>query len=445
MKKFYLILILFFALVLRVSGIRFGLPSKNLALTTYNPDEPLSYYTIEKWNPKKLDFHPHRAFLWGGFHLYPLAGSLGLAKIIGYVKFGSREFYIKNLKEADKLYFVGRFLMTLFSVGSISLIFLICKEAYNELTGLLSAFLLTITPTHIFSSIYVRPDIMMLFFALGSLYFAVRLLKFGQTKFYILSSIFVGLATGTKLSGAVYGITPIIAHFLSDRNLKEKFKDPRLSFIPIICLISFCISSPYVIIDFNKTSESFLSYFKQNLTLVRGTMDFGQYALYGTGIISYLKHYLLYGLGKVIVITAIIGLLLMLFNIVKNKNKFDMLFFISGLVILFTISSTKNQTVWYSFPVIPFFIIYSMRGFDLNSKFKIRIISILVTVALIIMFSYTLFYSLAYLRLYVGKNVREEASEWIEKNIPKGSEIAIAAVISGHREYCVNITHRINF
>jgi hypothetical protein len=38
---------------------------------------------------------------------------------------------------------------------------------------------------------------------------------------------------------------------------------------------------------------------------------------------------------------------------------------------------------------------------------------------------YTLIYSIANLNLYIEKNVREEASEWIEKNIPKGSIIAI--------------------
>ncbi|MBA4320892.1 MAG: hypothetical protein C0412_21080, partial [Flavobacterium sp.] len=272
MKKIFLGVILSIGFFVRFLIIDFGLPSKNLALTTYNPDEPLSYYTIEKWNPKKLDFHPHRAFLWGGFHLYPLAGSLGLAKIIGYAKFGSREFYIKNLKEADKLYLVGRFLMILLAVGSVFIIYLICKEPYGYFAGFSSALLLAIAPAHIFNSVYVRPDIMMMFFALVSLYFAVKLLKTGQTKFYLLSSIFVGLATGTKLSGAVYGIAPIIAHFLAPspyplpqgerievRVIREKFKDIRLYLIPVICILSFCLSSPYVVIDFNRTQESFLS------------------------------------------------------------------------------------------------------------------------------------------------------------------------------------------
>ena len=164
--KVGLVFVLFSAFIIRMIIIDFGLPSKNLTLTTYNPDEPLSYYTIEKWLPtatKKLDFHPRRVFLWGGFHLYPLAASIGIGKMLGYVKLGDRNFFINNLREADKLYLAGRFLMILFAIGTVFVLFLILKKSYGGTIGLFGAFLLAIVPAHIVNSIYVRPDIMMLF------------------------------------------------------------------------------------------------------------------------------------------------------------------------------------------------------------------------------------------------------------------------------------------
>ncbi len=426
MKKTFLITILFFALILRILIIDFGLPSKNLALTTYNPDEPLSYYTIEQWKPKKLYFHPQRVFLWGGFHLYPLAASLGFAKVSGFIKFGNRDFYINNLKEADKLYLVGRLLMILFSLGSIYLIYLIGLETYGLFSAFFMSFLLTIAPLHVFNSIYVRPDIMMMFFGVLSIYFGIKILKTQEFRYYILCCASIGFATGAKLSGAVYGIIPLIAHLLSDKDLKNKIKDIKLYIIPVLCLIFFLLSSPYVIIDFNRTPDSFLSYLKQNISLSQGSMDLGQVILLGYGPLSYIKHYLRYGLGSCIVVLSLVGTVLMIYNIVRNKNKFDLLLLSSGIIILFVISATKNQTVWYTFPVIPFIVIYSARGIDIIFKSKNKI-SFLIGILLIITLSvYTTVYMFSGWKLYYSKNVREECSNWIEKNVPQKSKIAIA-------------------
>ncbi|MFN3551298.1 MAG: ArnT family glycosyltransferase [Endomicrobiia bacterium] len=440
MKEKYLILfiILIFAFIIRFSLINFGLPSKNLALTTYNPDEAITFYSIEKWQPKKFYFHPYDGFFWGGFHLYPVALSLGIAKILGYIKLENREFYINNLVEADKLYIVARMLMILFGTGSILILFFILKESYTEFTGLIGAGFLTILPLHIFNSIYVRPDIMMLFFGLLAIYFSVKMLKTGFTKYYILSCLSVGFSCGTKLNGGVFGILPVLAHFLADNKpekeanlIKKKFLDYRLYLIPLICLAGFIISSPYVIIDFNSSQHSFLRYLKHNLNLAKGTMDLGQTVLFGSGVVSYYKYYLLYGVGTAIVLFSIFGMIVMFYNTIVEKNKVDILFLISGIVILSIISSTKNQAVWYTLPVIPFIIIFTSRGFGFFNNIisifsKRKIIKILCFLTLFFVFGYTFIYAISYWKLYFYKNVREECSEWIKQNIPYGSEVAIA-------------------
>ena len=438
MKKtsIILILILVLSFFLRLSGINFGLPSKNLALTTYNPDEPLSFYPMEKWDPKKLYFHPGRALLWGGFHLYVLATLVKTGQIIGIVKLGPREFLINNLKEVDKLYIIGRLLMIISGVLSVFLIYLICKKSFDEKTGLIAGFIFAILPAHIVNSFYVRPDALMIFFALVSVWYSLKIIETGKFKFYVLSSFFVGLATATKLSGAVYGIFPLTAHFLSKKS--EQYSEGltplekggwggflRLFSIPFICLIGFIIGCPYSVIDFNSSSESFLHYLKINFSLSRGTMNPGQEILFGTGWKSYFTYYLPYGIGLPLLITGVAGAILTSYRILKNNlytKKFDILFFISGIIIFYVISSTRNQVIWYTLPVLPFFAIFSARLFRiLLENFN----KIFATVILIIVSGYTLIYSIANLNLYIEKNVREEASEWIEKNIPKGSIIAI--------------------
>ncbi|GAI46814.1 unnamed protein product, partial [marine sediment metagenome] len=104
-------------------------PSKNLALTTYHPDEALSYNTLERM--KKGDFRPGREIGWGHLHFYILGITLKSAQLFGIVNPVSREFLAANLNEADKLYIVGRLLSIIFAVLSVYLIYLIVKKVYR--------------------------------------------------------------------------------------------------------------------------------------------------------------------------------------------------------------------------------------------------------------------------------------------------------------------------
>jgi len=98
------------------------------------------------------------------------------------------------------------------------------------------------------------------------------------------------------------------------------------------------------------------------------------------------------------------------------------------------ISSTKNQMVCYTFPVIPFFIIFAARIIAKSAEisqvapksFLGSLCKFGALCGIIFIFGYATIYSLANLNLYRRKNIREETSVWIEKNIPKGSKVTIA-------------------
>ncbi|MCX7956840.1 MAG: glycosyltransferase [Endomicrobia bacterium] len=422
----YVFLCLLLSFWLRYSCINFGLPSKNLALTTYNPDEPIVFWSIEKWEPKKLNFHPYGGFFWGGLHLYVTAGGLAISKLLGYVKFGDREFYINNLKEADKLYKTGRFILIIFGSMSAVVIFLIFKECYSDKLALISIFLLSVLPAHVFNSIYIRPDVLMMFFGLLSMYFSIKIIKEDKTNYYLLSAIFAGISAATKYSGGIFLICPVLAHFLVNKKFIQKFIDYRLYLVLLFFVISFLFVSPYVILDFNKTQDSFLRYIKHNLSMAKGAMNFDQYILYGKGIISYFGYYLKYGLGKVMILCCLLGIVLMWINIIVKKNKFDLYFLISGLIVLTFISNTKTQALWYIFPFVPFAVVYSIRGLELLYCNKNVIVKILSVFLIVLLLGYTFVYTVAYWQLYRYRNVREEASKWILENVPKNSKIAIA-------------------
>ncbi|MBU0951921.1 MAG: glycosyltransferase family 39 protein [Elusimicrobia bacterium] len=432
MKKSFLILaILTAGFLLRLSGLYFGLPSKNLALTTYNPDEALTIYSLQDMKPSKLDFSPKRAFLWGGFSVYIAGFFLKLCQFLKIVNPASREFLMANLHETDKLYIIARLISIVFGTLNVLMIYLIAKKAYNKTTGLICASLLSILAVHVIYSFYARPDVIMLFFVLWPVYVSLEILS-GKTssKTYLFAGLLIGLATATKLSAGIFGIVPFLAHFIrNDGKFTEKIKDKNLWLLTGSGFAGFLIGCPYAIFDF----PTWWYYFKMNIAFAQNTTHPIEYALHGPGWQSYISYYLPNSIGFPVVFTGLMGFVYVLISTITKKGKsekriYDTLFLISGLIIYFVISKTKNQAAVYTIPVLPFFVLFTGRLLDilLNSTlFKKPLSAILFAIASILVLAPTLTYSVAYLKLYSSVNTRELASEWIDKNIPKNKTIAI--------------------
>ncbi|OGS22579.1 MAG: hypothetical protein A2252_03100 [Elusimicrobia bacterium RIFOXYA2_FULL_39_19] len=432
MKKntFIITAILLIGLILRLSGINFGLPSKNQALTTYNPDEPLTIYSLEAMNPSKLDFSPKRAFLWGGFSVYIVGFFLKLSQLLGIVNPASRDFLIANLREADKLYIIGRLLSVFFGTATILILYLTVKKAYNKTTGLISAGLLSITGIHVINSFYVRPDVIMLFFVSLSVYFAVKILSGENTTGnYLLAGIFIGLGTATKLSGAVYGIVPFVAHFLVPGNsyIKKAFARKLWIYLGAGAL-GFFIGCPYSVFDY----KTFLYYMDMNFKFSNATTHPIELLLHGKGWISYLTYYLPHGAGFTLVITGISGFVyLFIKNLAfkERRNVFDILFLTSTVIVYYVIAGTKNQAAWYTLPVLPFFILFTAKLMETISEIKAfnkltgKIIFFAVLISIVFGTAVNTF---AYLKLYTSANTRELASGWIKNNVDTKQTVAIA-------------------
>ena len=79
----FLILILGLSFYLRVAGIRWGLPSKNLALTSYHADEPAVFFSFEEIKRNGTIFPPPESFFyWGPFYFYMVGAAIGIANFL---------------------------------------------------------------------------------------------------------------------------------------------------------------------------------------------------------------------------------------------------------------------------------------------------------------------------------------------------------------------------
>ena len=410
--NFWLALVLLLGLFLRVILINFGLPSKNLALTTYNPDEPLSYQTLAelaKYGP--LRFSPGREFLWGQFHFWVLAIVMKLGNIFGYLPNLSREFLIEHLTFADRLYILGRWVSILSGFFSIWLVYLIARRL-GKITAIFSALALAIMPVHIFNSIYVRPDVLMVFLGLLVVFFSLKILETGKYLHYFLSSFFLGLAIATKYSAGGFIFIPVIAHTLYQSQTGQKLFNRKILVIPLYTVVGFLIGCPHFLINFDLFYDDFLINWRYG-----GGNPLG-YKLHPIGAIYYLYNILPRGLGLPMFLSAVGGFLVLCFS----RQIFSRFLLFSFLTTYLIITKPHNQVVWYCLPLAGFLAILTGVFWDWLRKNSGLSGKIILTILLLT----GLFYTLAYENLYRGKNIREEASDWIDQNIPKGKTIAIA-------------------
>jgi hypothetical protein len=314
--------------------------------------------------------------------------------------------------------------------------------------SLSAALLLALAPVHIINSFIVRPDILMIFLAMLCMYFALVAMETNRVKHFILSGLFAGLAAATKYNGGIFIVFPILAFLIPAES--SPFSKGGLRGISGIVWIAgaavtgFILGCPYAVID----PTAFLSYLRTNASLAE---DGSSILIYGPAWKSYLTVFLPYGLGWITTLLGIAGFIViglqllnpLLFslnnkgeNLRSNANSSLLilrgsqrgLVFISAFLIIYFITAMpRHQMVWYTLPVVPGMILLAGYFLDwlfqLAKKFKLVW---LYACMLVLVLGYNTIYTLAYLNLYREKNVREQASEWIDANIPKGETIAIA-------------------
>ena len=108
----------------------------------------------------------------------------------------------------DRIDLVGRFWSALFSTGTVLMVFLTGKLLYNRRVGLLAALLMATSVMDIQLAHYFTVDSFLTFFAAFTLYYCVRIVKFGRWSDFALAGLGLGFATACKLSGAF--LAPIV-------------------------------------------------------------------------------------------------------------------------------------------------------------------------------------------------------------------------------------------
>lgn len=236
-------LVLTCALVLRCINLGFGLPA------FYDPDEPLfvlkAYELLDDGtlNPRWFG-HPGTTtiYLLAALDIVVVLAGLATGRFADLPAFASAVYADPGI-----IMLPSRFAFAIIGVAVVGMTYLVGKQLFGRVTGLLAAALLALNSLHIAWSQVIRTDIHCSLFMMLSLLFAIRSMEQYRTRDLLLAGLFAGLATATKWPGGTVLIASFGALLLARASIGDKARQALL--IVSAALAGLFAGSPFVFID----------------------------------------------------------------------------------------------------------------------------------------------------------------------------------------------------
>jgi len=371
----YILFILCLALILRLFNINWD-NSNHL-----HPDERFLTMVVSSVSLKSLNPADH-GFDFYVYGTFPLLITRTLGQITHYTSY-------------DKIFLIGRFLSTIFDVGTCYLIFLISNILFKKKSiALWAAFFYAIAVFPIQQAHFFTVDSFTVFFSTISIYFLLK-------KNYLLSGFLFGLTLACKMSLII--ILPFLLLFIFNNQKKNKIFE-IIKFL-IMLFISFRIFQPYAFIGLFNINPLFIKNISTASKMITGEIDYPpniQWA-YTVPLIHPLINIFLVGLGPVLTIFSIISIF-----VSKFKHKSLLILVISSIFVYQGFQLAKYMRYFY--PFYPYLCIFAAAYFvKLKPK---KLFLILITIPTIL-----------FMTIYMRPNSRVTASKWITDNIPKNKTL----------------------
>ena len=434
-----LVSIVLFAFVLRVWGINFGLPYE------YHVDEV--QYVRQAASMGENGLEPA---VWNNPPLfkYILLAEYGAAYVIGRVlNIYSSTAMFGSIHSADPslLYLLGRGTSALFGALTVLLLGAAGKQFFNNRVGLLAAWFLATSFSHVRDSHFAVNDIFVTFLSTLVLFFSLKIYEQGKLKWYVLGGVALGLGFAAKYTAVFSAISIILAHFLSRDIHIRPVSELRLSRL-VISFVSTVgaalVASPYFLLTPAKVLNDIYTHL-----FLAGKLGFDGWQIDPSGgYLFYLKS-LAWGLGYGILLLSLLGLVV---GILQRSRR---ALIILSLPVLLYILMGRQQMYFARFmmPAIPPMLLWSANMLDEAVKYWIVVNKRNVSLAFVtlVVTLQPLVSSIRLDALLEKEDTRTLAKTWIESNIPDGSKIALdrpfhGPPLSSYEHSVPNSTHSYN-
>ncbi len=231
---------------------------------------------------------------------------------------------------------VGRVISAFADLGIIYLVFLLGKHIYDKRVGLLGAAFVAFTVMHIQLAHFCAFDVVTTFFAVLTVYGAVRLAQRGDWFSAVTAGGAAGLAVASKFSAMPILLTLVVACGVRVFTREAREADSEQSeargwgladslwhafgllLISLLAAaVAFAVTSPFAILDL----KAYLNQVKQQGGMVRGTNDWPFTRQY-RGTLPYVYHIeqqLRWGMGWPLGLVAFAGLAYLLWRAVRRR------------------------------------------------------------------------------------------------------------------------------
>jgi Dolichyl-phosphate-mannose-protein mannosyltransferase len=390
------------ALGLRLFGNGFGLPD------TFGPDEPKMVNHALAFGLG--DLNPHY-FVYPALQMYLLFGAFGALfvalRLTGFVE-SVEGFKLLFLSDPTLFYRVGRGLTALFGLGSVLLLFVLGRRLYgSSRVGLLAALALAVHPVDVLHGHYVTADVPMTFFLLLGLAALAPALDEAKPPSFVRAGVAGGLATATKYSGLVFLLPLLAAGALGARGRRFRFGAFAAGGAALV--LAFCLASPFSVVEWRETLEG--------MRFIQDVKRDGQFGI-ARGA-SWATYFDLAFLASPLAVLSLLGVAWA----VAKRRPADLLVLSLALPYFVVVGSSQSHAARYLVPLFPLLLLLAARFvYELASPRLPRPVPALAWAAALV---FALGQTVAQGRDLLLPDTRRTAREWIEREVPAGSTIAL--------------------
>ena len=255
-ERLWLLGILAVGLLLRVTGIGWGLPPATPETAasgfrgTYAFDEVSVLYSLARTDPVNLDFDP-KLYRWGTLHLELVLLALEGAQAVGVFEKPWRTAFGGMIPgEFEKVYVVGRLVSVALDLATVLLTFLLAAMLRGRHAGLWAAALVALSPGHILQAVQIRVDVTETTFVTLTAVLGLRLLARDRRRLWLAFGIAAGLAMAAKYSSA-----PMVLGAAAVALWPHRFAWSRARWWLLGVVAGFLAGEPFILTNFREVLD----------------------------------------------------------------------------------------------------------------------------------------------------------------------------------------------
>ena len=408
-QKYATVLVLLFSMLVSLGFRLYGLDWDKGLL--FHPDERNIANAVTQIHFFS-QLNPH-FFAYGGFSIYLYRATGDFLVFLTHNQAWMQDWGMINL--------IGRFYSALFSVFTILPLYFVAKKLFGRKVGYLSVLFYTFTVTSIQNAHFAVTDSSITFFGILLSWIALWWLEKPTLKKTLLFASVFGVSVADKTSALAFGIFPFFAYifFFLAQKKQRHYIFPLVKHLLLFGVVSglfFLLFSPYSLLDFPDFSASM----HYESGVATGSIPV-PYTLQFTGSIPYLFQIqnFVWQMGPLLTIFTVAGMLWLIVEPLKKKEKNRMLFWTFPLVYFIYVGSWHTKFLRYMLPLIPFLLIGgSFFLLAIRERYK-KIGNTFILLTLLT----TILWAGACMSIYTHPQTRIEASTFMYQQIPPGSTI----------------------